>query len=148
MKSKNYIALLEHDSDTGKYGVVVPDIPGFTSVGDNYDDAIRNAVEGLASHVRLMREYGEMIKEPRTLEEIKKEWDGFAAWEKETEGDYKVGFVPLVLPFGTQRIMVSLDAALLSRIDRIAKNRSAFLASAAEYMLDSPKVIKEMRDSF
>jgi len=33
MKSTNYVALMEHDRRTGKYGVVVPDIPGFSTVG-------------------------------------------------------------------------------------------------------------------
>ena len=41
MKRNNYIALLEHDKDTGKYGVIVPDIPGFSSVGNDYEEAVQ-----------------------------------------------------------------------------------------------------------
>jgi predicted RNase H-like HicB family nuclease len=133
MKTRNYIALFEQDSETGKYGVIVPDIPGFSSVGKDYDDAVRNATEGLASHIEVMRDYGEEVASPRTLPEIKKEWDGWADWEH--RAGIKIGLIPVVLPFGTQRVLISLDVGLLARIDRIAKNRSAFLASAAEYML-------------
>jgi hypothetical protein len=52
--------------------------------------------------------------------------------------EYIVGFIPVLKPFGTQKVLLSMDAGLVARIDRVAKNRSAFLASAAEYMLGNP----------
>ena len=62
MKNKNYIALFEYDKDFDNYGVIVPDIPGFSSGGDTYEDALKNASEGLASHIELMRENGDFVQ--------------------------------------------------------------------------------------
>ena len=136
MKNKEYIAFFEYTDEKNGYSVVVPDIPGFHSAGDTYEDAVRNATEGMASHVELMHESGDEISEPSTLEEIKQNWDGWDDWNSDTESKYRIGLIPLMLPFGNSKVLISLDTALLSRIDRVAKNRSAFFSSAAEYMLD------------
>jgi predicted RNase H-like HicB family nuclease len=141
MKNKNYIALLEFDKDTGKYGVVIPDVPGFTTVGDSYDDAIRNATEGLASHLGVMKEYGEEVPDARSLEEIRSKWDGWKYWTHDVK-DFLTALVPIVPLFGTQKVLVSMDSGLVARIDRISKNRSAFLSSAAEYMLENNHIEK------
>ena len=95
MKRNNYIALLEHDKDTGKYGVIVPDIPGFSTVGNDYEDAIQNAVEGLASHIEVMHELGEKIPAPRTFEQIKAKWSGWADWVKDAP-DYFTAIIPAI----------------------------------------------------
>jgi len=87
MKSGNYVALMELDRRTGKYGVIVPDIPGFSTVGDSYDDAVKNAAEGLAGHIEVMEKYGEMVSPPRTIEEIMTEWPEWEDWRGETGGD-------------------------------------------------------------
>ena len=87
MKSTNYVALMEHDRRTGKYGVVVPDIPGFSTVGDSYDDAVKNAAEGLTGHIEVMEKYGETVAPPRTIEEIREQWPEWEEWRGETGGD-------------------------------------------------------------
>jgi predicted RNase H-like HicB family nuclease len=87
MKKQNYVALVERDRGTGKYGVVVPDIPGFSTVGDSYEDALKNAAEGLASHIEVMEECGEHVSAPRTAGKIKSEWPGWEEWRKETGGN-------------------------------------------------------------
>ncbi len=143
MKRNNYIALLEHDKDTGKYGVIVPDIPGFSTVGNDYEDAIQNAVEALASHIEVMHELGEKIPAPRTFEQIKAKWSGWADWVKDAP-DYFTAIIPAIPGFGTQRVLVTLDSRLVARIDSISKNRSAFLSSAAQYMLDNTEPEKRM----
>jgi metal-responsive CopG/Arc/MetJ family transcriptional regulator len=43
--------------------------------------------------------------------------------------------IPVIPAYGTTKVLVSMDAGLVARIDRISRNRSAFLSSAAEYML-------------
>jgi len=68
------------------------------------------------------------------LEKIKAEWNGWGEWEKEY--DFLVGHIQVLPPYGTQKILVSIDAGLVARIDRVPKNRSAFFASAAEYFLE------------
>lgn len=132
----NYIALLEHDKHTGKYGVVVPDFPGFTTVGDSFENAIQNAVEGLASHIELMHDLDQDIPTPRTFEQIKSEWDGWSDWANNVP-NYITAIIPAIPGFGTQRVLVTMDSRLVAKIDSVTKNRSAFLASAAQYMLDN-----------
>ncbi len=135
VKMKNYIALFE-ENGKGGYGVVFPDFPGLISAGDNYDDAVRMAHEGLSGHVAVMVADGEPIPEPRSLEQIKREWEDWAEWEKEYK--FVVGYVTL-LPLKTRakRVNVMIDEYLLSRIDRVTDNRSAFLSEAARRMLDT-----------
>jgi len=87
MKNINYVALMELDKRTGKYGVVVPDIPGFSTVGDSYDVAVKNAAEGLAGHIEVMEKYGEAVAPPRTIEEIREQWPEWEEWREETGGD-------------------------------------------------------------
>ncbi|GBU23014.1 hypothetical protein R80B4_02927 [Fibrobacteres bacterium R8-0-B4] len=87
MKNSNYVALMELDRRTGKYGVVVPDIPGFSTAGDSYDDAVKNAAEGLAGHIEVMEKYGETVAPPRTIEEIRAQWPEWEEWRGETGGD-------------------------------------------------------------
>ena len=146
MKNKNYIALFEFDKDTGKYGVVIPDVPGFTTVGDSYDDAVRNATEGLASHLEVMKECGEAIAVPQSLEEIRKNWDGWKDWCRDVK-DFLTALIPIIPTYGTTKVLISMDAGLVARIDRISRNRSAFLSSAAEYMLANDNGEKHLRQA-
>jgi predicted RNase H-like HicB family nuclease len=138
MKNKNYVALLEFDAETGKYGLVIPDVPGFTTVGDSYADAVRNATEGLADHLEILKESGGDIPEARTMEEIRGEWVGWKDWTRNVK-ELITALIPAIPIFGTTKVLVSMDSGLVARIDRVARNRSAFLASAAEYMLANEK---------
>jgi predicted RNase H-like HicB family nuclease len=95
MKSTNYVALMELDRRTGKYGVVVPDIPGFSTVGESYDDAVKNAAEGLIGHIEVMEKCGETVAPPRTIEEIREQWPEWEEWREETGGDI-VAAIPVV----------------------------------------------------
>jgi len=130
---EKYIALFESNGKGG-YGVVVPDFPGFISAGDDFDDALRMAHEGLEFHVSGLKEDGLDIPAPRTLERIKKEWEEWEEWEKEY--DFIVGHVSYIPNRDSpRRINIVLPKSLVSEIDSVARNRSAFLASAAEAML-------------
>jgi len=144
MKNRDYIALFEFDKDTGKYGVVIPDIPGFTTVGDSYDDAVRNATEGLASHLEVMKEFGEEIPAARSFEEIRSKWKGWKEWARDVNGSL-TALIPVIPAYGTTKVLVSMDIGLVARIDRISKNRSAFLSSAAEYMLANDNDKRSLR---
>ena len=136
MKAKNFIALIEIDKETSKCGVIIPDFPGFSSVGNNYENAIKNATEGLASHIEVLKEYKHNVPNPRSLKEIRTTWPDWKKWNKDVK-EYIVTMIPVLPPYGTQKILVSIDSNLVARIDRISKNRSAFFASAAEYFLDA-----------
>jgi predicted RNase H-like HicB family nuclease len=132
--AKNYIALFEQGQNGG-YSVVFPDVPGVVTAGDDFDETLRMAHEALAFHIDGMRENGENVPEPRSLEKIKSEWEDWPEWE--SDGGFLI--VPVTLlpsPQKSIRIDAMLPERLVARIDAAAKNRSAFLASAAEYMLD------------
>jgi len=69
LEIKKYIAVIDKD-----FGVVFPDFDGCISVGKDLNDAINMAQEALELHVEGMREDGEELPEPKTLEQVKKEY--------------------------------------------------------------------------
>jgi predicted RNase H-like HicB family nuclease len=122
-----------HDKD--EYGVVFSGLPGLANAGNDYEDAYRMAHAGLALHWEGLAAGGYPVPEPRTLEQIKAEWEDWAEWEK----NYKLLVVPIAVLPATEksvRVNVMLPEGTLHRIDAVSKNRSAFLASAAERLLD------------
>jgi len=65
-----YIAYLHKDRNSD-YGVSFPDFPGCVTAGSTLEEARRMAAEALAFHIRGMREDGEKIPEPSTLDKLK-----------------------------------------------------------------------------
>ena len=65
-----YFALVHKDEGTS-YGVSFPDVPGCISAGDTLNEALANAAEALAGHLALMREDGDAIPEPRSIDAIR-----------------------------------------------------------------------------
>ena len=125
-----YIAFIHKDPDSA-YGVSFPDVPGAFSAGDTIDEAVRNAVEALAGHIRLLEADGDPIPTPRDFDAIMTD----PALSDDREGAMTT-VIPLVRDRGsTTRINVSLDLGLLEAIDAAAhargQTRSAFLTSAA-----------------
>ncbi len=131
---KRYVALVHHEAGSA-YGVSFPDFPGCVSAGDTFDEAISNAVEALWAHVDLMHEDGDVIPEPRDLQDIraaKQDWVDF--------DNAVVTLVPLMQPAGKpMRLNISLDEELVKTIDLAAANRgmtrSGFLADAARRVI-------------
>lgn len=130
-----YIALFDlgDGADVG-VGAMFPDVPGCVTVGDDFADAFRNAHEALTGHLEAMMEDGDPIPAPRTLEQIKSEWEDWAEWEK--EGNFVVGIVSAFPSTKTKKVTLSIDASVLERVDEVAKNRSAFFTTAARTMLN------------
>ena len=125
-----YIAFIHKDPDS-IYGVSFPDVPGCISAGDTIDDAVRNAVEALSGHVRMLEADGDPVPRPRDFDAIMNDPDLV-----EDREDAMTTIVPLLRDRGSStRINVSLDLGLLEAIDAAARERgqtrSAFLASAA-----------------
>jgi len=130
---KKYIALFEI-GDHGNYSIIFPDLPGCVSAGDDFDDAYKMAHDALAGHIYVLQKDGDIVPEPRTLEEIKETWEDWDEWERDCN------FIPIpILLFPAQdkniRIDVTIPSSIIAKIDRVTKNRSAFLAMAAEKML-------------
>jgi predicted RNase H-like HicB family nuclease len=67
---KEYIAVVNPKD----FGIIFPDFLGCVSVGDNIDDAKIKAQEVLEFHIQGMREDGEELPTPKSLEEVKKEY--------------------------------------------------------------------------
>lgn len=125
-----YIAFVHKDPDS-VYGVSFPDIPGCISAGDTIDEAVRNGVEALSGHVRMLEADGDPVPQPRDFDAIMAD---------ESLVDDRRGAMTVIIPLirdrgSTARINVSFDLGLLEAIDAAARERgqtrSAFLASAA-----------------
>ena len=127
-----YRALLvqdDGDDPADGYGVVFPDLPGCTSEGGTRMEAARQAAAALAGHVALMLESGDVLPEPSDVGASVPEWlDGAGRVAGEV-------LVPVELPGRAVRANITVDEALLHRIDVAAQatgsTRSGFLAEAA-----------------
>jgi predicted RNase H-like HicB family nuclease len=125
-----YIALLHKNGRKG-YGVSFPDFPGCVSAGKTIEDSLREAAEALALHVEGMREDGDKIPKPHTVEAIREMNEDWI--------DLKDAIIATVALLPSQgkalRVQVTIDERLLARIDAVTKNRSAFLSQAALQVL-------------
>ena len=123
-----YIALLRKEASTD-FGVDFPDFPGCVTAGKTLDDARRMAVEALELHVEGMREDGEPIPEPSSLDAIMNDLENRDA----------VAFLVEIgaRPAKTVRINVMLPQDVVVAIDRVTTNRSRFLAEAAKAKLSA-----------
>ena len=75
-----YVSFIHRGGDSG-YGISFPDFPGCVSVGDTVDDAVGHGCEALAFHVEGLRDDGESVPQPRSIEEIKRDPD-LADWRR------------------------------------------------------------------
>lgn len=119
-----YPAIIEH-AETG-FSVFFPDLPGCVSAGGTMQQAALNAEEALAGHLLVATEYGDEIAEPTPLDQL------------EADPDIREAARILVRaerPGKSVRLNITLDEGLVAAIDRVAKNRSGFLAEAARHEL-------------
>lgn len=120
----NYIALI-HKEENSDYGVSFPDFPGCISAGVTLEQAKTMAQEALIGHINILREMGEQIPAPSTLEEIMSCPENRSA----------IAFLVEVPSHHTVRINITLPEDVLSIVDQRARrlnlSRSAFLAEAA-----------------
>jgi predicted RNase H-like HicB family nuclease len=65
-----YIAYLHKDAKSD-YGVSFPDFPGCITAGSSLEEARRMAAEALSLHIAGMREDGETLPEPSTLDDLR-----------------------------------------------------------------------------
>lgn len=124
MATVYYPAIIERGVDS--FGVYFPDLPGCVSAGRTVQEAALGAEEALNGHLSVSAEFGDAIPEPSDLDDI-----------QAAEGSDEVGRI-LVRgdrPGKAVRVQLSIDEGLLARIDRVAKNRSRFMADAARAAL-------------
>jgi predicted RNase H-like HicB family nuclease len=120
MATVHYPAIIER---AGKgYSVFFPDLPGCTSAGRTIQEAAENAEEALAGHLLVSEEHGDAIADPSQLDRIERDPDVDEVARLLVRGERKGKAV---------RVQVTLEEGLLAAIDRVATNRSGFLAEAA-----------------
>jgi predicted RNase H-like HicB family nuclease len=130
-----YVALV--DGKPGAYGVVVPDLPGCTSMGKTIDAAYRNAVEAVRLWVEDALQEGEKLPRPRSMLEIMTDPEARVP----LGGGAALMIVPVLRDSGrSAKANISLDAGTLEALDEAARerglSRSAFIASAAREKIE------------
>lgn len=121
----DYIAIL-HKDDTSDWSVSFPDFPGCITAGKTLDEAKDNAREALAFHIEGMKEDGEAIPSPSSLDHIMH------------DPDFQDGvafLVTLVIKSKPVRVNINIPDHQLALIDAYTKqagiSRSAFLVDSA-----------------
>lgn len=101
-------------------------MPPAIAAGATVQEAAINGEAALAFHLDGMREDGDAIPAPSSLDDIE---------EVDSADDVARVLVRAVMPAKFSRIQVTLEDSLLSAIDAVAANRSGFLADAARAAL-------------
>ena len=121
----DYIAYLHKDKNSD-YGVSFPDFPGCITAGSTLEEARKMAVEALALHVAGMRQDGETIPKPSTLDGLRGDpaMKGAVAFLTE-----------LREPEKTVRINITARKSQIAEIDRRARakglTRSSYIVQSA-----------------
>ena len=120
-----YIAYLHKDKNSD-YGVSFPDFPGCITAGTTLEEARARSAEALAFHVAGMREDGEPIPKPSTLDDLRNDpaMKGAVAFLTEVRE-----------PERTVRINITARQSQIKEIDRLARakglTRSSFIVQSA-----------------
>jgi predicted RNase H-like HicB family nuclease len=121
-----YWAILEKNKE-GRYFPHVPDLPGATAAGETEREVLESIAEIAADHVRDLVEDGHEVPKARSNDEIERDPDVS-----------EVGRVaiPVDVPGRSVKVSLSIDEALLKRVDRAANKagmtRSGYFAAAVE----------------
>ena len=65
-----YSVLLLPEPEEGGFSVLVPALPGCLTQGETVDEALANAREAIALHVRALRRHGEPIPEEAAAPQV------------------------------------------------------------------------------
>jgi predicted RNase H-like HicB family nuclease len=120
-----FIAYL-HKEKGSDYGVSFPDFPGCITAGSSLDEARRMAVEALSLHISGLKEDGQDIPEPSTLDMLRSDpaMKGAVAF-----------LVEVREPEKTVRFNVTARESQLAEIDQRARQakltRSAYVVRSA-----------------
>lgn len=126
MATVYYPAIIER-AGSG-YSVYFPDLPGCTSAGASLQEAARNAEEALVGHLLVSAQHSDALADPSELDDV--------------EADPDVDEAARILvraerPGRSIRLNITLDEGLVAAIDRVAGNRSGFIADAARAALQA-----------
>jgi predicted RNase H-like HicB family nuclease len=68
-----YLAFIHPPEQGSSWGVTFPDLPGCTSAGDSFEDAVAQAHEALSGHLLALGAAGDPIPQPRRYEQLLKD---------------------------------------------------------------------------
>ncbi|MES2146369.1 MAG: type II toxin-antitoxin system HicB family antitoxin [Pseudomonadota bacterium] len=122
MTTASYTAIIERGPKS--FGVFFPDVPGCVSAGLTEQEVFANAEEALSLHL------GEMVRAGEALPGR----SDFLPSDPEVD-EYCRLVVRVELPGKALRLNITMDEGLVAAIDRVASNRSSFLAEAARAAL-------------
>ena len=123
----SYVAYVRKDEGSD-YGVEFPDVPGCVTAGRTLDEARAMAAEALAGHLAMLKEEGETVPAPSSIEALK---------DDPNRSDAVLILIDLPPDLlKSERVNVMIPRHLLGRIDAASDgNRSRFLVEAAEQKL-------------
>jgi len=132
---KAYYALIHAPEGDTAWGVTFPDLPGCTSAGDSFEDAVEQAEEALSGHVAAMVADGDIVPPPRSYADL--------AADAEVQADIAEGSILQRVPFrqvgARTRVNIMIDAGLLADTDSAAeavgKTRSGYIEDALKARL-------------
>lgn len=119
-----YPAIVERAGDG--YSVFFPDLPGLASAGRTVNEVVLNAEEALTDHLLISAEHNFAVPGPSDIADIEPDPEGEEVARILVRGE---------APGKSVRLNITLDEGLVSAIDRVASNRSGFLAEAARELL-------------
>lgn len=124
-----YVAIVERNSE-GRFFAHVPDLPGVTAAGATVSDALSLAAEFASEHVRDLVDSDAEVPPARDIWEVEK--------DPEVQEVFRA-LVPVEVPGRSVKISLSIDAALLTRVDRavvkVGTTRSGYFADALRQRL-------------
>jgi predicted RNase H-like HicB family nuclease len=124
--SEFYVAILERNKE-GTIFATVPDLPGANAAGATAGEALAFVVEFANDYVRDLVEDGHDVPAARSIDAIEVDPD---------EPEFARVLIPVEMPGKSVKISLSIDEALLKRVDRAAETvgmtRSGFFATAVQ----------------
>lgn len=139
MALRYYPAFIVQDEDEAAegFGAVFPDLPGCVSAGKTVEETAEMAAEALALHIEGMVEDGLPLPPPSPP-------GAMPDWLREAPGRTITSvLVPVELPGRSVRANITLDEALLGRLDAAAAaegvSRSGYIAAAIRERLRGDK---------
>ena len=125
----SYIGII-HKEANSDYGVSFPDFPGCITAGANLEEAREMAIEALNFHIEGMREDGDPLPAPSSLDDVMRQdqfADGFAIVVDASGLDKSV------------RVNLTVKESDLYVIDQYARDhgqsRSGFMVQAAKQVM-------------
>lgn len=122
------IAISNPENENECFGVIVPDLPGCFSAGDDIDDAMKSVHEAIAMHLDGILEDGEDIPLAKTVADHvhNPDYQGMT---------WAVVDVDLSAYLGkAEKINVTLPSRLIARIDEKVASHKSLYKSRSNYL--------------